>query len=65
VGFSKIYVEPGESQRATVTIDPSAANHPFGVWDYCTRGFVTPPGEFVVYVGNAADNAPHRHTIVV
>jgi hypothetical protein len=35
-------------------------DHPFGVWDDCTRGFVTKPGEYTVYVGNSADNTPHR-----
>ena len=25
------------SKPVTITIDPAATNHPFGVWDYCTR----------------------------
>ena len=37
VGFQKVFVEPGESKPVTITIDPAATNHPFGVWDYCTR----------------------------
>jgi len=49
----------------TITIDPAATNHPFGVWDYCTQGFVTPPGEYTVYVGNSADNTPHTTTLTV
>ena len=65
VGFRKVFVEPGESKPVTITIDPAATNHPFGVWDYCTRGFVTPPGEYTVYVGNSADNTPHTTTLTV
>ena len=65
VGFQKVFVEPGESQAVRITIDPSATNHPFGVWDYCTRDFVTAPGTYTVYVGNSADNTPHSATITV
>ena len=65
VGFQKVFVEPGESKPVTITIDPAATNHPFGVWDYGTRGFVTKPGEYTVYVGNSADNTPHTATLTV
>jgi beta-glucosidase len=65
VGFQKVFVEPGESKPVTITIDPAATNHPFGVWDYCTRGFVTKSGEYTVYVGNSADNTPHMATLTV
>jgi beta-glucosidase len=65
VGFQKVFVEPGESKPVTITIDPAATNHPFGVWDYCTRGFVTKPGEYTIYVGNSADNTPHTATVTV
>jgi beta-glucosidase len=65
VGFQKVFVEPGESKPVTITIDPAATNHPFGVWDYCTRGFVTKPGDYTVHVGNSADNTPHTATLTV
>ena len=44
VGFQKVFVQPGQSKPVTITIDPVATNHPFGVWDFCTRRFVTKPG---------------------
>ena len=65
VGFQKVFVEPGASKPVTITIDPAATNHPFGVWDYCTQSFVTKPGEYTVYVGNSADNTPHVSTVTV
>jgi beta-glucosidase len=65
VGFQKVFVEPGESKPVTITIDPAATNHPFGVWDYCTRGFVIKPGEYTVYVGDSADSTPHTATLTV
>jgi beta-glucosidase len=65
VGFKKVFVEPGESKQVTITIDPAATNHPFGVWDYGTQRFVTKPGEYTVYVGNSADNTPYTATFTV
>jgi beta-glucosidase len=65
VGFQKVFVQPGQSKPVTITIDPAATNHPFGVWDYCTRGFVTKPGKYTVYVGNSADNTTHMATLTV
>jgi beta-glucosidase len=65
VGFQKVFVEPGAYERVTITIDPAATNHPFGVWDYCTRGFVTKPGTYTIYVGNSADDTPHTATLTV
>ena len=65
VGFQKVFVEPGESKPVTITIDPAATNHPFGVWDYCTQGFVTKPGHYTIYVGNSADNTPHTASVSV
>ena len=65
VGFRKVLVEPGASERVTITLDPAATNHPFGVWDPCTRGFATKPGEYTVYVGNSADSTPHAVALTV
>src|SRR3954453_14112632 len=65
VGFHKVFVEAGESQTVRMTIAPAATNHPFGVWDYCTQGFVTTPGTYTIYVGSSADNTPHTATLTV
>ena len=50
VGFQKVFVEPAASKAVTITIDPAATNHPFGVWDNRTHSFVTEPGEYTLYV---------------
>ena len=65
VGFQKVFVEPGASKPVTITIDPAAAHHPFGVWDYCTGSFVVKPGDYTVYVGSSAGNTPHAVTLTV
>ena len=49
----------------TITIDSAATSHPFSVWDDCSHSFVIKPGEYTVYVGNAADNAPRIATLAV
>jgi beta-glucosidase len=63
VGFTKAFLEPGESQRVVVTIDPAATHHPFAVWDECTHSFRSVPGEYTVYVGTSADDTPHTATL--
>jgi beta-glucosidase len=63
VGFQKVFIEPGESKPVMIIIDPAATHHPFSVWDYCTQGFVTEPGQYTIYVGNSADNTPHTATL--
>ena len=65
VGFTKVFLEPGESQRVTISVDPAATNHPLSVWDAGTNAFVVPRGEFTVWVGTASDNTPHTATVRV
>ncbi|WP_208322620.1 glycoside hydrolase family 3 C-terminal domain-containing protein [Salinibacterium sp. ZJ454] len=63
VGFQKVFLKAGESQRVTITIDPDATHHPFAVWDYGARSFRPVRGEYTVYVGTSADDTPHTGTI--
>jgi beta-glucosidase len=65
VGFQKVLVEPGQSQQVTITVDPAATNHPFAVWDHCTRAFVTRPGQYIVYVGSSADDTAYTARLTV
>jgi beta-glucosidase len=55
----------GRTKPVTITIDPAATNHSFSVWDYCSQSFVIKPGEYTIYVGNAAGNTPHTATLAV
>ena len=64
-GSRKYSWSRGASEPVSITIDPAATNHPFNVWDYCTQGFATKPGEYTVFVGNSADNTPHTATLTV
>jgi beta-glucosidase len=55
VGFHKLLLEPGASERVSIEIDPAASHHPLSVWDTSRKAFVTPPGVYKVWVGNASN----------
>ncbi|WP_218184681.1 fibronectin type III-like domain-contianing protein [Nigerium massiliense] len=57
-------LEPGESKKVTITVDPNATNHPLSAWSYAERGFAVPTGEFAVFAGNSSD-APQIGTLTV
>jgi beta-glucosidase len=63
VGFQKVLVQPGESRSVTISVDPAASHHPFGVWDYRTGSFQNVTGDYRVYVGRSADDTPFVATI--
>ncbi len=55
VGFRKVVLQPGASERVTISLDPAASHHPLSVWDTSRNAFVVPPGAYTVWVGNASD----------
>ena len=65
VGFAKVYVEPGESEKVEIVIDADASNHPLSVWDVAAHDFVVPSGEFTVYVGHDVTDDSHVSTFTV
>lgn len=65
VGFAKVNLEPGTSQDVEIVIDPAATNHPFSVWDYCSRGFAVLPGDYTVYVGTSSEDTPYSQVVTV
>ena len=56
-GFKKVYLEPGEMQQVSFTIDRSALSF----YDEKTGGWIAEPGEFVAMVSNSS--APSRNVI--
>nr|WP_232531272.1 glycoside hydrolase family 3 C-terminal domain-containing protein [Microlunatus antarcticus] len=65
VGFGKVHLAAGASAAVTITVDPAATHHPFGVWDDGHRAFVVVPGEYTVFVGTSAADTPHRTPVRV
>ncbi len=65
VGFAKIHLEPAETRRVEIIVDPAATHHPFSVWDHASRGFVVAPGDYAVLVGTSADDTPLAAVVTV
>jgi beta-glucosidase len=65
VGFQKVHLEPGDAREVTITVDPAATNHPFGVWDCSVRDFVVETGEYTVHVGTSSEDTPFTATVTV
>jgi beta-glucosidase len=57
VGFQKVELAPGASRAVAITIDPAASNHPLSVWSTAEGRWVTPPGEYVVWLGRSSSPA--------
>jgi beta-glucosidase len=72
VGFQKVDLAPGASQQVTVTIDPSASNHPLSYWvpnnDAPVKGWAegtwtAVPGDYVIHVGTSSADTPLVQTV--
>ncbi len=51
-GFQKVYLQPGETQEVTITIDRKALSF----YDETISAWKAEPGQFEALVGNASDN---------
>lgn len=55
-GFSKVWLQPGESKDVDITIDNSALSF----YDEATQSWVSETGDFIALIGNAADNLTQK-----
>jgi beta-glucosidase len=53
-GFQKVELAPGASKEVTISINPAGTNHPLSVWNKATNAWVTPAGQYTVYVGKSS-----------
>ncbi len=51
-GFKKVFLQPGESQDVSITVD----NKALSFYNDKQKGWMSEPGEFVAFVGNASNN---------
>ncbi len=65
VGFAKVWLEPGETRRVRIVIDPAAANHPLGRWVSAAQQWEIASGAYDVMVGTSADDIVWRGEIEV
>jgi beta-glucosidase len=52
-GFARVDLQPGQSQRVTVTIPRRSLSY----WDTTTHSWATPTGQVPVYVGGSSEDA--------
>lgn len=60
-GFSRVMLQPGQTQHVTVKLDKRSLAY----WDVTTNGWKVDPGKFVVYVGDSAENVPLQENFTV
>jgi beta-glucosidase len=60
-GWARATLDPGESERVTVTLDPKALSY----WDVGTHAWATPAGPVRIQVGASATNIRLRNAITV
>ena len=65
VGFAKVSVAAGQSEKVEISIDAEASNHPLSVWDVAAHDFVVPSGEFTVYVGHDVTDDSNVSTFTI
>ena len=67
VGFNKVFLEPGETRRVSVTIDAGASNHPFSHFvprnpqdlaAWAEGRWVSQSGQYQVLVGGSSADTP-------
>ena len=54
VGWKKILLPAGARQQVAATVNASDSSHPLSVWSTTSNGWVTPNGDYTVYVGNSS-----------
>jgi beta-glucosidase len=65
VGFDKVWLQPGETARVTICVDPAAANHPLGIWNTEAQDWETPGGNYQVLLGQSSGNIVQSQSINV
>lgn len=72
VGFEKVDLQPGESERVSVVIDSNASNHPFSYFRpedpdalrrWADGEWRTPDGSYTVHVGGSSADTPLNQSI--
>ena len=65
VAFDKVWLAPGERRVVTMTIDPTAANHPLGVWDEGAQRWRVPAGRYTIGVGTSSADLALKESVTI
>jgi len=55
VGWAKVQLAPGQTQRVRVAVDPRAVSHPLSFWNASTDKWDIASGDYTVYVGGSSE----------
>lgn len=65
VGFDRVTLEPGATQRVQVVVDAADSNRPFSVWDVEADEWKIVSGAYDVHVGSSSRQLPLAAEVVV
>lgn len=54
VGWKKVPLQVGEQQQVTISVNAQDSSHPLSLWSTTSNGWITPNGDYTVYVGNSS-----------
>jgi beta-glucosidase len=54
VGWAKAYLQPNQTRRITVILDPNSVTHPLSLWNVRTHRWEIASGGYTVYVGDSS-----------
>ena len=63
VGWKKVQLAAGATQRVTISVDGDSSAHPFGYWDVATRSWSIAPGDYDVHVGTSSRSTSLAGTV--
>jgi beta-glucosidase len=56
VGWAKVQLAPGKTERVTVNLDPNSPSHPFSFWNVDVDRWDIANGVYTVYVGDSSED---------
>jgi beta-glucosidase len=58
VGFQQVTLQPGQSRRIELVVDPRSPDHPLSYWNTAEHAWATAPGSYGVLVGGSSRSLP-------
>jgi len=55
-GYAKVFLEPGATGQAAVSVNAASSAHPLSFWDTAAGDWNTADGDYTVYAGNSSRN---------
>jgi len=65
VGWAKVELAPGKTQRVTMSFDPKSASHPLSFWKVDMDNWDIANGVYAVYVGDSSEDIRLTGTFLI